>query len=63
MRFYLSEPGIDPAFKNRKKKAPFEKHPLEQGRKSNQPNEIFPSLFYLLNNTAFMKVVERGAYG
>jgi len=56
--------GIDPSYKKiQKKKVPVEKHPWKQGRKSNQPNEIFPSLFYLLNNTTFMKVVERGAYG
>jgi|WetSurSiteA1Bulk_404760.scaffolds.fasta_scaffold01194_4 hypothetical protein len=60
----LVEIGIDPPLKNFKKRNdPDEKHPRERGRKSNQPYEIFPSLFYLLNNSTFMEVVERGAYG
>ncbi len=54
--------GIGPSYKIQKK-VPVEKHPRKQGRTSNQPYEIFPTLFYLLNNTTFMKVVERGAYG
>jgi len=47
----------------KKGKYPEGKHPLDQSLKSNQPYEIFPSLFYLPDNTTLVKVVECGTYG
>ena len=62
MRFYLS--GLEQVRLIKSKRTFLLKNILgDKGRTSNQTYEIFPALFYLLNNTTFMKVVERGAYG
>ena len=55
---------IDPHLKNPKKgNVLIKNHPREHGLKSGQPYEIFPSLFYLLDYTTLMKVIERCTYG